>query len=152
MNTPEQLAAKIEKSIPQIQKAVQGYEILVISDVEGSIKSRIFNKGEAQKGKIGKYKEGKYKKKREAAGRQTDYVDLQFTGELNRSIVKGIKGGKQVIGFNNEDSGKIAEFLEGSDHYNKPIFAPNEEEMKEAIKTGETYMIQQLSKIVQGWS
>lgn len=150
MNTPEQLAAKIEKSIPQIEKSVQGYEILVISDIEGAIKSRIFNKGEAQKGKIGKYKEGRYKKKREAAGRQTDYVDLQLTGELNRDIDKGVKGGKQVIGFKTAEKGEIAGHLE--EKYSKIIFAPGEEEMKEAIKTGETYMLQQLSKIVQGWS
>ena len=149
MTTPQELANKIEKSIPNIEKALQGYEILVVSDIEGSIKSRIFNKGDAQKGKIGKYKKGKYKQKREEAGRQTDYVDLQFTGELNRSIQKGIKGGKQVVGFNNDGSAEIAEHLE--DKYNKVIFSPNNDELNDAIKTGETYMIQQLQKIVQSW-
>jgi hypothetical protein len=149
MNTPQQLADKIEKSIPNIEKALQGYEVLVISDIEGAIKSRIFNKGESQKGKIGKYKNGKYKQKREDAGRQTDYVDLQFTGELNRSIQKGIKGDKQVVGFNNDGAAEIAEHLE--EKYNKVIFAPSSDELKDAIKTGETYMVQQLTKIVQSW-
>ncbi len=151
--TPTELALAIEKSIPEIEKAVHGYSVLVVNEVEGAMKSRIFNKGgDWQGGKIGKYKEGRYKKKREKAGRQTEYVDAQFTGELNRSIQKGIKDGKEVIGFIDQGSAQIAGFLEGPDHYNKPIFTPSETELNEAIKTGEKYMLGQLQKIVESWS
>lgn len=148
--TPEQLAAAVEASIPQIEKAIQGYETLIVSDVEGALVQRIFNKGQDEKEQgIGKYKEGYYKRKRAKVGRQVQYVDLEFNGDLRRSIVKGIKADKLVLGFNNTDKAEIAGYLETK--YDKPIFAASKNEMQDAIKTGEAYMVQQLTKIVQGW-
>lgn len=150
MKTPKEISEAVDRSIPQIQKALQGYSYLVVSDVEGAMKQRIFNQGKTEEEtSIGKYKEGYYKRKREKFGRQTEYVDLEFKGDLRRSIVKGTKNGKIVIGFNNDNSAEIAEGLE--ERYNTTIFAASEQEAKNAAAIGEKYMIDQLTKIVQSW-
>ena len=65
--------------------------------LEGEMRQRIFNKGlNSNATKIGKYKAKAWEKKRAETGRQTDYVDLEYTGQLRNSM-QVVKTGKDEV-------------------------------------------------------
>lgn len=178
--TVEELADNVANSGPQIKEAISRVQLAVLQQVEGAIKYRIFNKGRDASGtRIGKYtplktrnqqrtldkiKRSKaraklvgrknnlspYMRKRVAAGRQVSYVDLEFTGGLRDSIVRGTQGGKQVIGFANQGAYEIAGYLE--EFYKNSIFTPTKKEMKDALALFADLMGKELQKIIKTWS
>ncbi len=77
---------------------------------------------------FGTYRSASYKKKREAAGRQTERKDLQFTGEFRNDFDLGKKDGRNALGFAQERSDIIADGQEGPKQIGSPIFAANNEE------------------------
>lgn len=61
----------------------------VLINYEGVLKQRIFNDSGAENsngGKLGAYKSESYKKKRASLGRSSGNINLNFSGELERSI------------------------------------------------------------------
>lgn len=96
----------------------------------GDFLFRIFNEGkDANGGQIGTYRSS-WKKVREDNGRQTGYKDLEFSGELRRSIVVGeTSEGDAAIGFR---FGKQALIAEGQElQTGKEIFKLSETEKKQ---------------------
>lgn len=70
--------------------------------VQGQILQRIHNRGEATNGsKIGDYLSS-WRDVRLAAGYQVSYVDLQWEGDLFRSVVVGTSNGVPVLGFSSD--------------------------------------------------
>lgn len=94
------------------------------------MKVRIFNKGGAVDSKIGKYRSRSYRKKREKAGRQTGFKDLEFNGDLRRSIQTGKRSTGAVIGFDNGRAKQIAQYQQ--DQTDKDIFSITDSEIKAA--------------------
>lgn len=89
----------------------------------------------------GKFKNGKTKKSqffedgysglRDAMGRQTDYVDLSLSGNLENSLKSGRTSESAVLGFTNSEASKLAKILE-EDKYKKTIFSVSASELEKS--------------------
>lgn len=80
--TIEEYNRKLREFVQDLDKNNRPFARAVQSSVQLEAK-RIFTDGKnSDDGQIGKYKEGSYKKKRKKEGRQTDYIDLKFHGDL----------------------------------------------------------------------
>jgi hypothetical protein len=118
--------------------------LLTAKRLEGLMKRRIFNDGKASNGgQIGKYKSKAWKKKRSEGGRQISKVDLQFKGDLIRSL-KVVKDGDEVVLaiVNDQDYAKARG---NEDRRKKKIFNPTKEETIQV----EEYFEDILSEIVE---
>ena len=105
----------------------------ILKFYEGESKYRIFNEGLASDGsKIGNYRSLSYKRAREARGRQTSYKDLEFEGDLRRSLTVGTNGNEFVFGFATDKSRLIGEYQEAQT--GKEIFEPTNSEIKDINK------------------
>ena len=97
------------------------------------MKQRIFNDGVGSNGsKIGKYKSKSWITKRSENGRQTNTVDLEFTGDLRNSI-KPVKSGRDVflVVVNDRD---FAKAKGQEDRRKKEIFTPTSSERESVEK------------------
>lgn len=106
--------------------------------------SQVSNKGLKARGKYGdtKFKNGKQRKSayfetgyaglRKALGRQNRFVDLNLTGNLEKSIVVGTRAKGVSLGFKDSESAKLAGYHE--EKFGKDIFNVTESEEKEVIK------------------
>lgn len=95
--TPEELKKKLGQVAALVQGASREFLLLGGKDLEGRMKSRIFNKGQNSQGQaIGEYKSKYWIKKRKEGGRQVKKVDLENTGELRKSI-QVVEDGKDVV-------------------------------------------------------
>lgn len=132
--TSAEYSKRLDLLKENIARIIQQAPYLKAQDLLGLMLYRIFNEGrDSQGAPIGAYKGGKgatYKALRNRKGLRIDTVDLQFTGELFRSIQNGIEGEFGVVGFTNKDRTKVADYLE--EKYKKPIFAPTEKEQEQA--------------------
>ena len=73
---------------------------VALSRGEAEMKRRIFNDGKASDGTlIGSYRSDSHIAKRRARGRQIVKKDLQFEGDLIRSLQVGREGKAVVLGF-----------------------------------------------------
>lgn len=177
--TPEQFEQKLKTSIPQFAEVFNNAPFVSIVTVEGSLKHRIFNEGlDSNDTKIGDYDDTKkqtfltglakpsltkkatvklkkigesltYKQLREVAGLQTDYVDLQFTGNLKNSIVTGTEGEKATLNFNNQKELEIANFQ--TKKWKKPIFQATEKEKEEAKDNMLNFIREETQNIISQW-
>lgn len=96
---------------------------------EGLSKYRIFNEGKASDSSlIGRYRSLSYKKAREAKGRQTGYKDLEFFGDLRRSLTVGTNGEDFVFGFATDKARLIGGYQETQT--GKDIWNPTNDEIK----------------------
>lgn len=86
-----------------------------------------------------RYLAGGYKELRELTGRQSDFVDLNFSGSTEGSIQVGQRGEEVVIGFANEQS---AEIMAGNEErFGKEIVATSEEEREIGIKAARNELL-----------
>lgn len=115
-----------------LDRALQIATLAAAKTAEGEIKARIFNRGGAVNGSIGKYRSRSYRKVRAKAGRQTGYKDLEFEGDLRRSIQTGKRRDGAVVGFTNAKSAKIAGYQE--DQTGKTIFKLSDAGLSKARK------------------
>jgi len=106
-------------------------EIFALNEFKQILQERIFKFARTVDNTFfGVYKSASYKKKREDAGRQTKYKDLQFTGELLGDLDLGQYNGKNALGFAAERSKNIVSWQEESNkQIDKPIFSANQEEV-----------------------
>tara|TARA_R110002126_G_scaffold287993_1_gene441161 strand:+ start:8264 stop:8716 length:453 start_codon:yes stop_codon:yes gene_type:complete len=82
------------------KEKIKAIQLPVLKLYEGLSKYRIFNEGKASDSSlIGKYRSLSYRKARQARGRQTGYKDLEFEGDLRRSLTVGTNGKDFVFGF-----------------------------------------------------
>lgn len=121
--------ASFEKCLGQIESA---NEIAALNWFNFQLKRRVYNRGLASGGvAIGKYvrRIGRdWGDVREAAGRQTGYVDLEFKGDQRRDIVVGRSKGRNAIGFKTDRQRLIGS---GHERYRKkPIYKPDKKELR----------------------
>lgn len=99
---------------------------------EGLMKQRVFNEGEAADGtKLGNYRSKSHAKKRRLRGRQTGYKDLEFEGDLRRSLTVGTNGGDVVLGFSTDKGRLIAAYQESDRQTGKEIWSPTDSEINQ---------------------
>lgn len=146
--TLDELNKKLEEVAEDMAKLAVDAPFAVVKNVEGIYLKRIFNRGLDTNGSsIGEYKKASYKKKRDAEGRQTDYVDLQFKGDLFNSIQSGTQDEKAVIFFNNQNELKIANHL--TTKYKKDIFQVSESEKETAKQFMLDYIRSGMEEIIK---
>jgi hypothetical protein len=131
----DKFSLKIEDLAKEISDPNNVRKLLVLGgkDLEGRLKRRIFNKGlDTNDSQIGDYKKTKkglpsgWAKKRSEAGRQIGYVDLEFTGELRKSI-QVVESGRDVfLAIINDEDYKKAKGNEKN--YKTTIFEPTVKE------------------------
>jgi hypothetical protein len=112
----------------------------------GKMKFRIFNKGEDAEGdSLGRYTK-QYGKKRETAGRQTGYKDLEFEGSLRRSI--------EVARTDNEQTARIAGYQEQQVGKKRgggiaPIFTLSQREFDQVKAEGDAAIAQVIKRLME---
>lgn len=132
----------------ELVRIIKDAPLVKSQDLLGLLLQRIFVNGIDSGGAvIGQYKGGRYKAIRNAKGLRIDRVDLEFTGELFRSINTGTNEEGAIIGFTNADRAKIADYLE--ERYGKAIFAPTEQEQADTRELMETFIIEELRESVK---
>lgn len=134
------MAGELSSIIEELRTGIEDAEIAALQRIEGEIKARIFQNGQAADGSqldtFSKPSFGRYSLqwglKRSAAGRGITVKDLEFKGDLRRAIAVGKSGNSNVIGFTFDLARLIAEGQEGQTR--KKIWAPNDEEISIGIE------------------
>lgn len=86
-----------------------------------------------------RYLSNGYKELRELTGRQSDFVDLNFSGSTEGSIQVGASGDAVVIGFIND---KAVEIMQGNEErFGKEIIAVSDEEREIGIKAARNELL-----------
>lgn len=97
------MSKKLKCIIQSLEENGENASMVALKSFEGEVKRRIHNTGRRGDGMmIGRYRSAYWKAKRRAAGRQIEYVDLEMTGELRRSLTTGHIRGGAVLGFDND--------------------------------------------------
>lgn len=116
-------------------KAIDAAEVAALLFLEGKIKFRVHNKGQKPEGaQIGTYRPFTIKKRKER-GRQVNYVDLQFEGNLIKgyTVGKAADNNANALGFINEVETQKA--IDNEQRFGAPIFAPSDAEIETALKS-----------------
>ena len=159
-----------ERIIDLLFENAEQVSLVAAKAAEAELKRRVFNDGKAADGSmIGSYstKEGRfgesafavkgafrpdagkrsmlltggYAELRRINGRQADYVDLQYTGSLIRSITTRATGGAHAVVISNNGDADIARHNEA--RFGKAIFAAGKTEL-EAIERAVIFEIERL--------
>ena len=157
----KKLEANIKRSLPAIQELVANSHVVSVQDTLGLMLQRIFNRGEDAMGNpIGKYStnpdgsDSSYIKRRQKKGLQTNYIDLQFEGNLFRSVDVGTSNDVPCIGITNSKSADVSEDLEiklGTGPVPRNIFTPSQSEIDNASRVATDYLIDGLKGIIASW-
>jgi hypothetical protein len=119
------------KLLETYAKAINAAEVATLLFLQGKIQFRVHNRGEKTSGElIGGYSK-KWAAKRTAKGRQVNYVDLEFNGDLRKGMKVGVDGKVNVLQFINEaetDKGRGNE-----DAFGGPIWNASPEEIENAM-------------------
>lgn len=106
---------------------IKEIQLPILKLYEGLAKYRIFTEGKASDDDfIGTYRSLSHKKARAARGRQTGYKDLEFEGDLRRSLTVGTNGKDIVFGFATDKARLIGKNQEKQT--GKAIFRPTRKE------------------------
>lgn len=153
--TPEEAANELRAFARSFPALLDRVGIVAFKRLEAFYKRRIFNEGKTTAGgPIGTYSDnpisvkreafiqknkfkgtgrgstmylpGGYKQLREIQGRESEYVNLDYTGSLRRSIQTGRIGGRLALGFTDEERFAVAQELE--ERFNAAIFSVSVEE------------------------
>jgi hypothetical protein len=128
MNVPE-FQIKLQNAVNEINRLAADVLFLGGKNLEGEMKFRIFNQGRATTGQIGNYKSKSWIQKRGQRGRQTNYVDLEFTSSLRDSIQVVRQGNDVFLAVINDKDFAKAKGQES--RRKKEIFIPSESERKQ---------------------
>lgn len=96
----------------------------------------IFKNGNPKKTK---YLAQGYKELRELVGRQSDYVDLNFSGSLQLSMQVGFRGNVAVFGFINEEG--VDKMEQNEARFGTIISEPTQEELELSRKAAANELI-----------
>jgi hypothetical protein len=129
--TPEEAIALFGRLAEILAVNQERIGIPPMNKLLGTIKQRVFNKGEStDDGQIGQYSAG-WAKVRKSRGRQTDYVDLQFEGDLFKSMKTGIDDG---IVISIEGGKEVEKAMKMEAKYGKKIFQPSDQEIDKYVE------------------
>lgn len=134
--TPDEFKIALSKIALELTRSKGDLLLLGGKDIEGRMKSRIFNKGlNTNESPIGQYKSKQWIKKRKSAGRKINKVDLEFSGDLRNSIQTVADGTDVVVAIINDMEYLISqgqEKIQGAKagQSKMVIFEPSEKEIK----------------------
>lgn len=139
----------LDRLLKELPLAVSFATLGATNNLEGNIKARVFSSRTQSKDANNKaVKKGKgyspsYAVFRKMKGRQTDYIDLQLTGNLLRSVntVENINGAQIV--FSNDTEADKAQELEDK-IFKQDIFAATTEEATLFFDDFERLLFEQL--------
>lgn len=92
---------------------------------------------------------GGYSEFRKLNGLQNNYVDLEFRGDLFRSIIVDDFNGYVVLGFSSQKEADISRELEIK--YKKAIFEPSKSEIELAKEMRDDYLKEKLQELFDKW-
>jgi len=145
--TPDEFKKNLDKAVAAASQNQSVFLLLGAKLLEGEMKQRIFNDGNGSNGaKIGKYKSKSWITKRSENGRQTNTVDLEFTGDLRNSI-KPVKSGNDVflVVVNDRDFAKA----KGQEsRRKKEIFTPTSAERESVEKYVTDLFLEDFTKFI----
>lgn len=144
--TSTEFQLKLANAVNQLNKVAGDVLFLGGKDLEGTMKFRIFNQGRSTTGQIGQYKSKSWIKKRGERGRQTSYVDLEYTSSLRDSI-QVVRSGNDVFMavINDKDFAKA----KGQEsRRNLTIFIPSAAEQKQTELYISDLIGEQLAKLL----
>ena len=145
----EELPNRLNQAIAEFEELFLNAPQVQSQEILGSYLQRIFNDGQNTNGtQIGSYTPGRYKALRNKEGKRIDKVDLQFSGDLFRSIDTGTLGKDVVIGFTNAERSKIAAYLE--ERYGN-VFTVQKKEEEEAAELMLEYITEGTNAILKKW-
>jgi hypothetical protein len=144
----EVLAAQIPVFI---EKALDGAGSDLLTDLKARAFPSTASEGKDANGtplKNGRAYSPAYAKQRQKKGLQTNYVDLQFTGNLLNNGI-GVNRGKTsyIIDFANDAFAEQAADIERK--YRQTIFAASKEEAEKALETFEFLFFGQVDKLTK---
>lgn len=127
------MQAKLKELANKMPLIVEKLAEVGINTLDAEMRNRIFEESMAVNEPI---KKGEpyvkaYAKVRAKAGRQTRRIDLQFSGDMLRSIKKIKTSTGEALIFNNQNSANIARGLQ--ERWGQTIFEPNESERTQTI-------------------
>lgn len=115
---------KLKRILRDLDATIEVTKKIAAEEIYANINHRVFTVGEDRDGgKIGSYSP-RYKEYRGLKGFKTDFVDLKFTGDLQKSISLN----DEQVFFKNEYGTKIGGYNE--EHFNKKIFYPGKQEQE----------------------
>lgn len=148
--TINELTSKIERSLPQISIIAANAEVLGNNTALGDIGRRIFNEGKRSDGSnIGNYTNAPYINRRTSQGRQVNYMDFQFSGDLFNSLQVGLLNGKPAVGIISQKEADISGYLEEK---HGTVFQASEEERKIAMEVTRDYAFNKIKELMKTWS
>ena len=145
--TPQEFKKNLDRAVAAASINQSKFLFLGAKLLEGEMKQRIFNDGNGSNGaKIGRYKSKSWITKRSENGRQTNTVDLEFTGDLRNSI-KPVKSGNDVflVVANDRDFAKA----KGQEsRRKKQIFTPTSDERQSVEKYITDLFLEDFTKFI----
>lgn len=131
--SPTQFRAKLQRLKDVLKEGRAKAELAAIKTLEADMKRRVFNDGKASDGTpLGPYR-SRHRLKRQLAGRQVQYKDLEFEGDLRRSLTTGELDGHAVLGFTRDRERIIAEAQQGNRQTGKVIWQPSGDELQDML-------------------
>lgn len=144
--TFENLDANLEKVASKLPQLFYDMAVVCASNAKASHRKRL-DRGEPKKS----YKSAAYKKLRESKGRQTDYIDMQLSGELVRSMVVGNEGQDAVYGVKNVNVGKTdtSTIYRGQVERNKhgDLIKTNSEDVRKGLEASNRFFTDKIGEI-----
>lgn len=122
--------------------------------LEGSMKARVFNRGQnTDEEFIGQYKSKYWIKKRSEGGRQVSKVDLEDTGSLRNSIKPLMDGQDAVLAVVNDLDYQKAmgqELIQGRKKgaEKMEIFTPSDSEIEDAQENLDQLIEEEMNRII----
>lgn len=152
--TFDQFARRFATIATQLEAKKGDWLIETAKRFEGSIKVRIFNEGQnTAEAPIGKYKSKYWVKAREKRGNQVGAVDLEFTGDLRRSIKPLMDGDDAVLAIADDLDYKKAMGQEEIQGKKKgggkmEIFTPSDSEIADAQENLDELIDAEIERII----
>lgn len=145
--TLEQFTRRLPSVVRLVNAKIPGFLLVAGKRLEGLQKQRIFNEGTASDGSpIGQYS-ASYAKFRQnfRSGHQTDYVDLQLTGDLFKNFQVLKSGDDIVLAIPNDKD--YLKATSNEDRFKKTIFEPTEGEERDTERDFQNNIEQAVERI-----
>jgi hypothetical protein len=138
--TPQEFTNRVKELEVFLQNEFPEINERAALSASALVKNRVINSGVNGDDKyLGEYEDTPYKKKRQKAGHQTDYVDLNFSGQMFRDIgvVRQVQDGSVIrtqVGPKNTKARKggvkTSDIAEGNAERYGNFMKPNKEEIE----------------------
>ena len=145
MLTIDQIGDVLDNAVDCLEGLRDSWEIPALNEIESGIKIQLHRDGQDHEGRLitdgvrftsprtptNSYS-SIYARRRQAAGRQTERADANFSDGLINGYGVGRRSGRNVIDFQDDESRRKAGYLE--ELYQKELFRPSEQLLEDAVE------------------